>query len=739
MTPEAVYAHSRDGEPESTWEPLHRHLEEVGALAGSFAGAFGSYEWGYLAGLWHDLGKYRPEFQDLLRGRTERAPHAAAGAAHAQASRAPALAFPIAGHHTGLANRVEQQGTKQLPLKQRLIEGSEVMGALRRHAPAELLDRPIPALPLLLSGDRGAGEPNRVAFWVRFIFSALVDADRLATEAFYEPGRREAAHDFDSIPVLRERLDRRLSAFVPSKPIDILRARVLADCRAAASELPGLFSLTVPTGGGKTLSSMAFALEHAERHSLRRVIVVIPYTSIIEQSASVYRDTLGERNVIEHHSALDEAAREEESTELEVRRRLASENWDAPVIVTTSVQFFESLFSNEPSRCRKLHNIARSVVVIDEAQTLPTDFLLCLLDAMRELVRGYGCSLVLSTATQPALSQRSALPQGLRDVREIVRDPDSLTDSLRRVEVRWPTATNAVTPYTEVAAEMAGHEQVLAIVHQRRDARVLAELLPPAGRYHLSTRMCAAHRAATLRRIRKALDDGDTCRVVSTQLVEAGVDIDFPVVYRAMAGLDSLAQAAGRCNRNGLCTDAEGNPIKGQFIIFRAETSPPPGILGKGLATADAMLMARGDSLDFTDHDTLEEYFRSLYMLMDPDRKRVIPHRDNFDFATVAQLVRFIDDGASHPIVVPWGEQGEVAARVRAFEGFPSRAAARALQPFVVQLREYELWLLQRLGAVAELAGFGHLLAAPYLHLYDDAFGLTLDESASADAAALIT
>lgn len=727
-----AYAHSREPHDPRPWEPLDEHLARVADLAAQFASAFDSAEWGRLAGLWHDLGKYRPEFQRRIRGEQLQAPHAGVGAALAYQCQAPPIAFAIAGHHAGLANHVEQHGTSQTPLRRKVTDEQATLAAVRPLIPRDVLTRPRPAPPPWLAPDGARPPEERLELWTRFLFSALVDADRLATEGFYEPDRR-AGLTYDHIATLRARLDTHLDEFVADTPVKAVRARVLADCRAAAEQPPGLFSLTVPTGGGKTLSGMAFALRHAERHGLRRVIVVVPYTSIIEQNAGVYRGVLGDGNVIEHHSAVDEVARREESTELEVRRRLAAENWDAPVVVTTAVQFFESLFSNEPSRCRKLHNVAGAVVVVDEAQTLPTDFLLCLLDGMRQLTAYYGCSLVLSTATQPALGRRDALPQGLEGMREIAGDVDALTAALRRVQVRWPNG-EAVTPYADVATELAGEPQVLAVVHRRQDARELAERLPMEGRFHLSTRMCAAHRAEVLDDVRQALAAGAVCRVVSTQLIEAGVDVDFPVVYRAMAGLDSLAQAAGRCNRNGVLAGPGGATALGRFVVFRAETAAPAGTPRRGLEVAEGMLRARGGALDFTDADTLDEFFRGLYLASPLDRAGVMAHRRAFDFATVAQLVRFIADG-TRPLVVPW--RG-AEARVKAFERAPGRGSARALQPYVVQVREHELRLLERQGAVAPLEGFGHVLARPYLHLYHAQFGLTLDEDEAADAGALV-
>jgi CRISPR-associated endonuclease/helicase Cas3 len=447
MTDE-FFSHSRQGLTDS-WERLEDHLDEVSKRASEFAQAFESGAWGHLAGLWHDIGKYRSEFQRRIRGEQIQAPHAGAGAAFARTI-APPLAFVIAGHHAGLANRVARGETSQTPLEQVVSDNAAVLQEVAAVAPRRILKHRRPQAPAWLIARDPGERALRVELWTRFLFSALVDADRLATEAFYEPNKRDVLI-YESIAALRDRIDSHLDAFTPDTPVNLVRSHVLEECRRAAVGSPGLFSLSVPTGGGKTLASMSFALRHAALHGLRRVIVVAPFTSIIEQNAEVYRSVLGERNVIEHHSAVDEGLRDHLAREAEVRRRLAVENWDAPIIVTTAVQFFESLFSNEPSRCRKLHNVSRSVVIVDEAQTLPTEFLLTLLDGMRQLTALYGCSLVLSTATQPALAEREALPQGLANVREIVGDPSRLAASLRRVSVRWPVGEAAVR-YEEVDA-----------------------------------------------------------------------------------------------------------------------------------------------------------------------------------------------------------------------------------------------------------------------------------------------
>jgi CRISPR-associated endonuclease/helicase Cas3 len=729
------FAHSRVGEGEDRWEPLEKHLRDVAQLAEQFAEAFQSGAWGYLAGLWHDLGKYRPEFQRRLRGSREQVEHAGLGAALAMSKGRAAglpLAFVIAGHHAGLANWQAQGETSQQPLVQRVTQNEPVLGQLSHAIPPAITTGSLPGLPpFLLAVHATSPESQRCRFelWTRFLFSALVDADRLATEAFDNPDRSvRRAVGFSPITELYARLEKRLAQFAPDTPVNRLRARVLTDCRDAAKLAPGVFSLTAPTGAGKTLSAMAFALRHAELHDLRRVIVVLPYTSIIEQNAAVYAEALGDANVVEHHANVDSQARCEVNSELEIRRELATENWNAPVIVTTTVQFFESLFANQPSRCRKLHNVARSVVILDEAQALPSGYLSCLLDVMRELVAVYGCSIVISTATQPALGKRDTLPGGLEGVREIIREPQELAAALNRVELQWPEPEEPPMTHAELAGELARHERVLVIVHLRRDARRLAEQLPEEGRFHLSALMCPAHRAATLARIRATLKGDGPCRVVATQLVEAGVDLDFPVVYRALAGLDSLAQAAGRCNR-------EGRLAKGMVRVFRAESKPPPGVLQKGLESTEALLGRYGNGLDVLEGKFFNEYFRILYGKCDTDHRGVQAERERLNFATVSGSVQLIEDGYSHPVVVPWGD---AADRVSRFAAEPSRQSQRALQPYVVQVYGAELRILESLGAVELVNESIHVLQPAFHGLYDEAVGLVVEESAQPDPSVYI-
>jgi CRISPR-associated endonuclease/helicase Cas3 len=734
------FAHSLASRPESEWELLADHLSQVAELAAELAAAFQAREWGRLAGLWHDLGKYRPEFQARLRGSGESVEHAGAGAALAFSKdrvRGLPLAFVIAGHHAGLANLSAAEPGGRTPLQIRLKKNSPLLEALSPRVPPDFTEPSLPDLPVQLTRTTPDRSNLRsLEMWTRFLFSALVDADSLATEDFYFPGHRAAAlAGRDDIPTLRQRLDASLDALVAEIPqekkssqVNRLRAEILAACRAKAELPPGLFSLTVPTGGGKTLAAMSFALRHAEQYGLRRVIAAIPFTSIIEQNAAAYRKALGAANVIEHHSGLDPLREEDIDREAETRRRLAAENWDAPVIVTTNVQLFESLFAASRSRCRKLHSLARSVILLDEAQTLPSEYLLAVLDSLRELTTHFGCTVVLTTATQPALARRESLPQGLEGVREIIPDPNALARDLQRVHVRWPQVDEPPLPYERLAEELLTHPRVLVVVHRRVDARQLAKLLSGEPCFHLSALMCPAHRSAVLAQVKARLGTDLPCRLVSTQLIEAGVDVDFPVVYRALGGLDSLAQAAGRCNREGRLSREEG-----RVVFFRAETLPPPGTPRKGLAVVDSMLREGGIRLE--DLASFEIYFRRLYLACDLDSKGIQPLRQTLSFESVAARMKLIEDG-SVPLVVPYGAALERLEEVRR-QG-PSRLLLRSLQPFVINLFDRDVSRLYNAGAVEEIGDGIRTLSWAFHPLYDPAFGLTLEDEIRPDPARMV-
>jgi len=748
MSDRIVYAHSKRGEPPAQWHVLRDHLQDVGSLARGFAEKWHAGEFGHLAGLWHDFGKYAADWQTFLHeagedasvlsddtsapapaGRRRGPDHSSAGAVHAEktfgSSRAALLLqFAIAAHHGGLPNKGD------LDLRMHAAEKiARYEAALAGCDPDVAAACEAPSFPAVLSARPSSQQPRGYEFLTRMIFSALVDADFLDTERFMErDGNRSTQRNlWPALSGYIAPLERHFSALsAAARGSDAVRAarmNVLQWCRAAATEPRGTFSLTVPTGGGKTLASLAFALGHALHHELDRVIIVLPFLSIIDQTTSVLRDIytpfFGDRVLIEHHSGV----RPERDT---MRNRLAAENWDAPLIVTTQVQFFDSLFARRPSDCRKLHNIANSVVIMDEVQTLPIGLLNPILDALQELSASYGTSIVLTTATQPSLHARPLGGEpfaGLRPgPREIVpgAEIEPLFESLRRVDVRWPASPTSPTSWPSLAETIAGAPQILAIVHRRDDARDLWREVQSraAGALHLSALMCPAHRRDVLATIRRLLEERQTCRVVSTQLVEAGVDVDFPVVFRAMAGLESLAQSAGRCNRNG-------DLPTGRFEIFTAPTAPPRSLASHHQTAQIMVESARNEAreLDLFSPATFRAYFDRLYAREDRDARRVQQSRDTLQFETTAERFRMIADETT-TIFVPHGDPGRDAiARFRALP--PNRDSLRHLQPFGVSIYETDMKTLQSRGAIELVHDIAWVLVAE--HDYDSTFGLDVE------------
>lgn len=732
-----IYAHSLPGRPVAEWETLETHSANVEALAREFAGAFGASHWGALAGRWHDLGKVQPVFQAYIAGKDPvGTPHAWVGALHSylRDKRLLPLAASIAAHHGALANfrpdeanGVAAGGT----LFEMLTSRVESFGSVRPFLPPDAFAETLPVAPDYIATDQA--DALRVELFTRFLYSALIDADRLATARFYAKSQPALTADdirCDSIDSIAQRLDQAIDSMPPKGSPAVVRLRrdVLAACRSKSTDPPGRFSLTVPTGGGKTLSAMSFALNHAKLHSLRRVIVVIPYTSIIEQSARVYRGVLNEiarpdvNNVLEHHSNLDEQKLRENDARGEDLRKLMAESWNSPVVVTTTVQFFESLLSAHGSRCRKLHNIAKSVIVLDEVQTLPPKYLCTLVNLLDQLTVGYGCSIVLSTATPPALRKRQGSPlPGLADVNEIMPDPSSLAAAARRVNIEWRIAS--VTPYAAIAVELREYLQAMVIVHRRADARVLAEAFGDDA-LHLSALMCPAHRLRVIDQVRRRLDQNEACVLVTTQLVEAGVDIDFPVVYRALAGLDSIAQSAGRCDREGKLTDAAGMPA-GRMIVFLAETAPALGVPTQAFDSI-RVLLGLGGVDPFDPNDSIR-FFNELYgkAANDPRDKELERLRRSLAFGAVDEQFNLIDAN-TFPIVVRWGDGPN---RIAAYRRFPSRENRRALQPFTVQVRRHALTRLRSDGICLPVEGadgveYFDALAEGREGSYHDRFGL---------------
>ncbi len=703
--------------------PLREHLEQVGRLAGEFAEAFASGEVGRVAGRLHDLGKFSVTFQTMIReengfsahieGDTSGPrDHSTAGAilarqlAHLHGDVRMALMFAIAGHHAGLANLDQLQSRLS---QEALLEAALRGGYARSEGDAERAARP-PWLPMPKSDD----DRRPLELWIRMVFSCLCDADFLDTERFYDDGRSKLREHWPSLSDLVARLAAHVDALErQARPTEVNRVR--REIRAAAivaAALPrGFFTLTVPTGGGKTLTAMEFALRHAQVHGSKRVIVAVPLTAILEQNAEVYRRALGDEAVLEHHSAVDVEDPRRESP----RTRVASENWDVPIVVTTTVQLFESLFASRTSRARKLHNLAGSIVVLDEAQALPVALLDTILDGLRLLVRDYGVTVVFSTATQPAFARRPKFQQGLEGLREIVPGSLKCFDRLRRVRVEWPEGSPI--QYEALAEELALHDDVLAIVHRRNDARELCLLLDAkAGMptLHLSALMCPAHRTRALQALKQRRARKEAIRVVSTQLIEAGVDVDFPVVYRAFGGLDAIAQAAGRCNREGLRAE-------GVVRVFFAPTQPPRGLPQTALGVTRSML--REGPLSIDDPTAFQRFFEQLYPIQNLDASAIQPARAQFRFRDVGRAFRMVEDDWSAPVVVPWGDFASLRAQLAA-QG-ASRRLYRALQPLTVNVarKSLERWLAT--GIVSEVEGVSFIESGAIP--YDERFGLRVD------------
>lgn len=706
-----VFAHSNGGDV-SKWQTLQDHCKAVGKVAESFAGAFASGAHGRLIGELHDIGKARSAFQSYLKrcngiedSEADYGDHSHSGAGACWLEKncgdiGKVLAYCIAGHHAGLPDwscREAPNGTLAFRLKEDkpvLSEGN-VNAWISAHESAWLKERLSP--PFTFNP-----KDSSLSFWIRMMYSCLVDADFLDAEAFMDPERASLRPSAVPLATLAERFFAKLDEKQRSAtdtPVNRIRSEIRTACESAVEMPPGLFSLTVPTGGGKTLSGTAFALRHALRHGLKRVIYVIPYTSIIEQTADILREFIGAENVLEHHSNFDPEKETQQS-------RLASENWDAPVVVTTAVQFFESLYACKSSRCRKLHNIAESVVILDEVQLLPTRLLLPCAEAIRQLAQHYKTSIVLSTATQLHLPGIDA-----SSVREMVPSALDLYKRLKRTDIEFPSDISARRTWDEISDELCQYNQVLCIVNTRRDCHDLYGKMPD-GTIHLSASMCGEHRSHVIAEIKRKLASGELIRVISTQLVEAGVDIDFPVVYRAFTGLSSVAQSAGRCNREGRLKGL------GRVVVFM----PPRESSVKDLRDGEyAMhdLLACSGGVDVNDANSYPEYFKALHgrandmgvafekwlgipvpnELLAGARQRAEPL--HYQFREAASAFKMIDGASQVPIIVRYGGSDALIESLRAVG--PKRDVMRRLQRYTVNVPRGSLGALLEKGMIEEM------------------------------------
>lgn len=709
------YAHSKDTF-KSEWHLLKNHLMDTAKAAETFAKRFGAGELGYVAGLLHDVGKYSEDFQKRLQGEKIKVNHSTAGALEAlklHKAFGILLAYVIAGHHCGLTDwgsKVDESSLAGRLTNRRLPDYSayikEIVVPQLKEIPSPLKKSP-------------SGRGFSAQFFIRFLYSSLVDADFLDTEQALNIQKAKLRENNVCLRDLETLLDSYLADLTSSAkntPVNMLRNKILNVCKEKAQSAPGLFSLTVPTGGGKTLSSLAFALKHALTYDKERIIYVIPYTSIIEQNAAIFKQIFGEAVVLEHHSNFNYPEDGDREADLEYAQalekiKLASENWDIPIVATTNVQFFESLFAAKSSRCRKLHNIVNSVIIIDEAQMVPTGYLRPCINALIELVENYKTTVILCTATQPAINK--FIPTEIK-IREIMDNPRDLYNAFKRIEIKDLGFVDDEC----LAKRLLKHRQVLCIVNSKKHARLLFNKVngtESKGVFHLSTRMCPVHRTQTLRQIKECLNRDNTCRVISTQLVEAGVDLDFPIVYRSLAGIDSIAQASGRCNRNGLL-------LKGQVFVFRPEKHGiPAGWLSRTASIGEEIFRDNDDSLSL---DAVKDYFTLLYniegeMLDKNNIMGLIREQENslsFPFRQISDEFKLIDENTT-AVIIPWDEQCRNLLQQAAWSKRPG-SFARKLQQYTVQVFEGEFKEMLRFGIIEYVAGNYYVLREDTVKLH---------------------
>ena len=699
------YAHSKSNSGEK--QLLSVHSVNVAELCKKFASDFGAGELGYWLGLWHDIGKTNPKFQErICKGDdTIRADHKLAGTIVCKKHFEP-LALLAAGHHGGLKsptdieNWIREKSKTDNPEAQ--IEKTQNLFDTFEPEPYPSPDSLSQNIPDFLKQKY----PLELEFFLRMLFSCLVDADFLDTEEHFHPKKSTLREREDDISNLLDKFTIHQNKLPKTQSIvNTIREEVYQVCLASAEKPGGFFRLQVPTGGGKTLSSLGFALQHCRKHGLKRIIYAVPYTSIIEQTAGVFKNIFGENSVLEHHSVVEYKEDDEQDNKQMEKWKLIAENWDFPLIVTTTVQLFDSMFSNMTSRCRKLHNLAKSVIILDEVQTLPERLLEPILDEMKQLTTHYGTTVLLCTATQPAFDDNPYF-KGISDVRDIITKPERMYENLKRVDYEFP-ALSEKWSWAKVSEEMTSSKQAMTIVNSKKDAlALLGELEGRDGVFHLSTSLCGAHRKDVLEVVRKRLYEKEPCLLVSTQVVEAGVDIDFPLVLRAMGPLDRIVQAAGRCNR-------EGKLNKGRVIIFHPEKEhPPKGAYKTGTDNAVSVLKK---GMDIYDPATYRLYFERLYQTVETDRiikftdgtrTTIQKLRKSLNYPIVAKHFKLIDN-ITTPVIVEYkgldGKSEKIHACLNDLRTEPSRKSMRRLQPYLIDLYPYQFSVAYRESLVEKL------------------------------------
>lgn len=691
-------------------QSLRSHSAGVSKWAGDFADVFGCREWGAGVGLCHDIGKYTKGFDRRLHG-GPKVDHATAGAKELYLCKNLYGAYCIAGHHSGLPDGgTVGDAAGMATLRGRMEKTLEDYSAYK----TEVEIPRFPDIPLRALGKGGF----TLSFFIRMLFSCLVDADYLDTEEFMTGGT-ENRGGCDSMGVLWDRLQKDIEKkkWLENQDLTTVNGRrsaILRACIEQGKEPQGIRLLTVPTGGGKTVASLAFALRQAAEHGLTRVIYVIPYTSIIEQNAQVFKDILGKENVLEDHCNVVY----EDETELK-KAQLAAENWDRPVVVTTNVQFFESFYSNKTSKCRKLHNVANSVIIFDEAQMLPVNDLKPCLQVISELVYNYHCTAVICTATQPALGP--FFPEQLR-VREICPDVKEQYDFFRRTEMK-----HAGQLCQDGLVELLRREeQVLCILNSRKRVQRVYEELKGEGVYHLSTFQYPNHRKRILKEIRARLKGGKPCKLIATSLVEAGVDFDFKTVFRELAGVDSVIQAAGRCNREGKRPRSEC-----KTVVFTLEAEDDVHIPRQLKLPISVAKQTAGKWPDLMSLEAIHEYFHLLYHYKGKglDGKGIVGRFEeavpsfSFPFATIAEEFHLIENETKTILIDKEQEAAELVQRIR--WGECSRQLVRDAGHFCVNVYPQDFERLNGAGRLEALDLGFYILRNK--EMYTEDMGLLMD------------
>lgn len=718
------YGRKAEIEGETTYQLLKEHLENVAELCEEFISPITSKKIGIVLGYLHDVGKYSEDFQRRIRGENIRVPHADGGAKILEQYYSNTanpiyrlMTYVVYGHHNGL----HDYGTPAQGMCKQLRVSSTDISEWKNEL--EILPTIVPQdLMLKLRGTDKEVIAFTLQFYTRFLLSCLVDADRIDAQNFPYGEASKAMSENIPMEILKQRYDEYMSKIKKGAKIsklNTIRNKILGDCLEKGTQKPGIYSLTVPTGGGKTLSSLGFALTHAVKHKQKRIIYAIPFTSIIEQNAQVFADVLGRENVLEHHSNYENPYSKKEEL---IKFQLAQENWHEPIVVTTNVQFFETLFSHKASKVRKLHNIAQSIIILDEIQSLPNKYIKPCLAALNELVENYGCTIVLCSATQPEYHKNKLFLEEVQ-IQEIIQEPIQLFIELKRTEEYYMGELSI----EEISNKIRRDRQVLCIVNTKRHARDLFNLLKgEVNCFHLSTNMHPKHRKDVLHTIRTLLNEGEPCRVISTQLIEAGVDIDFPIVYRSITGIDSIVQAAGRCNR-------EGKLDKGNVYVFK----PEEDYIGKEYL---ALVAAIGEMILNKNKGSLEvgsisEYFKQLFDVTNQnlDYYHILkicangienPKDIKFDFEEISYKFKFIEN-QGYSLIIPTEEEVNVLIEQIKYT-HSVKFAIRKLAPYTISVKKYELDALEEAGALRVVEG--SLLVLDGLQFYDEKLGLVLKE-----------